>query len=76
MKRRSDRILTTHTGSLARVGEIAELLVARAKGEAVDSAHLKEVSRDAVRACVEPNVAWAKLRSLVEGAELASRQLW
>jgi 5-methyltetrahydropteroyltriglutamate--homocysteine methyltransferase len=25
---------------------------------------------------VEPRVAWAKLRALVEGAELASRQLW
>jgi 5-methyltetrahydropteroyltriglutamate--homocysteine methyltransferase len=25
---------------------------------------------------VEQNVAWAKLRSLVEGAELASRELW
>ena len=25
---------------------------------------------------VEANVAWAKLRSLVEGAEIASRALW
>jgi 5-methyltetrahydropteroyltriglutamate--homocysteine methyltransferase len=25
---------------------------------------------------VETNVAWAKLRSLVEGAELASKRLW
>jgi 5-methyltetrahydropteroyltriglutamate--homocysteine methyltransferase len=25
---------------------------------------------------VESNVAWAKLRSLVEGADLASRALW
>jgi 5-methyltetrahydropteroyltriglutamate--homocysteine methyltransferase len=25
---------------------------------------------------VEANVAWAKLRSLVEGAELASKALW
>jgi hypothetical protein len=25
---------------------------------------------------VHPDVAWAKLRSLVEGAEIASRKLW
>jgi 5-methyltetrahydropteroyltriglutamate--homocysteine methyltransferase len=25
---------------------------------------------------VHPDVAWAKLRSLVEGARLASRELW
>jgi hypothetical protein len=25
---------------------------------------------------VEPEIAWAKLRSLVEGARLASKTLW
>jgi 5-methyltetrahydropteroyltriglutamate--homocysteine methyltransferase len=57
MKRSSERILTTHTGSLPREGEIAELLVEREKGEAVDSARLEEVSRDAVGACVDRQLA-------------------
>jgi 5-methyltetrahydropteroyltriglutamate--homocysteine methyltransferase len=30
----------------------------------------------ATRVTVEPRIAWAKLKSLSEGAELASRQLW
>ena len=25
---------------------------------------------------VAPSIAWAKLRSMVEGAELASKELW
>ena len=57
MKRSTDRILTTHTGSLPREGEIAELLVAREKGEAFDAARLEAVSRDAVSACVDRQLA-------------------
>jgi len=57
VKRSTDRILTTHTGSLPREGEIADLLVAREKGEPVDPEHLAAVSRDAVAACVDRQLA-------------------
>lgn len=36
MKTSEDRILTTHMGSLPRIGGLADLLVARENGEAVD----------------------------------------
>ena len=52
MKRSSDRILTTHTGSLPRPRELMRLYVQRARGEAVDEAGIERVGRDAVRAIV------------------------
>lgn len=57
MKRSTDRILTTHTGSLPRDGEIGELLVAREKREAVDASRLEAVSREAVASCVDRQLA-------------------
>jgi 5-methyltetrahydropteroyltriglutamate--homocysteine methyltransferase len=38
MKRSTDRILTTHAGSLPRPDELLPLLYARAKGDALDPA--------------------------------------
>ena len=35
MKRSTDRILTTHTGSLPRPPDFAELLLARERGEPI-----------------------------------------
>src|SRR5918998_3103900 len=53
MKRSTDRVLTTHTGSLPRPDDLAELLVRRAKGEPVDEAAFQE----RVRAATEDVVA-------------------
>jgi 5-methyltetrahydropteroyltriglutamate--homocysteine methyltransferase len=57
MLRSTDRILTTHTGSLPREGEIADLLVAREKGEAFEPARMESVSRQAVALCVDRQLA-------------------
>ena len=46
--KRSDRILTTHTGSLPRPKPLAELLVAKDQGAAYDAAALTEAVRAAV----------------------------
>ena len=52
MQRSSDRILTTHTGSLPRPRELTRLYSLRARGEAVDVAEIDRVGRDAVRRIV------------------------
>ena len=57
MKRSTDRILTTHTGSLPRESEIADLLVAREKGDPLDAERLEDASRRAVRECVDRQLA-------------------
>ena len=46
--KRSDRILTTHTGSLPRPKPLAELLVAKDQGQAYDAASLTATIRAAV----------------------------
>ncbi len=46
--KRSDRILTTHTGSLPRPKPLAELLVAKDQGQAYDAAALAAAVRAAV----------------------------
>lgn len=57
MKRSTDRILTTHTGSLPREGEIAELLFAREKGEPFEASRMEAVSRESVASCVDRQLA-------------------
>src|SRR5687768_3386040 len=52
MRASATRILTTHTGSLPRPRELAELLRARADGEQVDEAVLRRQVSDAVAAVV------------------------
>src|SRR3954470_13940104 len=53
MKRSTDRILTTHTGSLPRPPDLLEQLVRRDRGEAVDAealdARVREAVADSVR---------------------------
>jgi 5-methyltetrahydropteroyltriglutamate--homocysteine methyltransferase len=60
MKRSTDRILTTHTGSLARPQVLLDLLSARAEGRAVDEAEFRSrvriAIRDAVRRQVEAGI--------------------
>jgi 5-methyltetrahydropteroyltriglutamate--homocysteine methyltransferase len=53
MQRSSDRILTTHTGSLPRPRDLIRLYSARATGEAVDENEIARVGREAVRAIVQ-----------------------
>jgi 5-methyltetrahydropteroyltriglutamate--homocysteine methyltransferase len=53
MQRSTERILTTHAGSLARPPELVEMMRARAQGESVDeqayAAKLREAVADVVR---------------------------
>ena len=48
MKTSTERILTTHVGSLPRPDELVELMFAKAEGETVDAALLERKTRDAV----------------------------
>jgi 5-methyltetrahydropteroyltriglutamate--homocysteine methyltransferase len=60
MKRSTDRILTTHAGSLARPPELVQLLSDRVSGSAVDTAEFRGAVRsaiaDAVRRQVEAGI--------------------
>jgi len=53
MKRSTDHILTTHTGSLPRPRELTRLYTVRASGAAVDHAEIDRAGRDAVRDIVK-----------------------
>ena len=53
MKRSTDRILTTHTGSLPRPRELTRLYTVRASGAAVDHAEIDRAGREAVRDVVK-----------------------
>ena len=56
MKLSTDRILTTHTGSLPRPMDLAQMLEAKDAGQAVDEASLSRMSRDAVAEAVRKQV--------------------
>ena len=56
MKHSTERILTTHTGSLPRPTELARMLEAKDAGEAVDGASLSRQARDAVAGVVRKQV--------------------
>lgn len=53
MQRSTERILTTHTGSLARPAALQAMLLAKIAGQAVDAAEYDAACRDAVRGVVE-----------------------
>jgi 5-methyltetrahydropteroyltriglutamate--homocysteine methyltransferase len=53
MKTSTDRILTTHVGSLPRSQEVVDLLFAQDRGDAVDEAQFNEVMRRAVDGIVK-----------------------
>src|SRR5262245_5461608 len=57
MKRSSDRILTTHAGSLARPDALRALLTAKDDGAPYDAATLAEQVRDAVAGVVRQQIA-------------------
>ena len=89
MNRSTDRILTTHVGSLPRPQEVVDFiehpeLVAQ---RIVRYADL--VGRDRVIAgtdcgfgtfagfgAVHPSICWEKMRALAEGARIATAKLW
>jgi 5-methyltetrahydropteroyltriglutamate--homocysteine methyltransferase len=56
MKTSSERILTTHVGSLPRSEPITELLLKKERGEPYDSAQFERVAREAVMHIVERQV--------------------
>ncbi|KEZ78205.1 hypothetical protein [Salinisphaera hydrothermalis] len=68
MKQSTDRILTTHTGSLPRPQSLSQLLVRREKRAPFDAAALERE--------IAAGVVWAKLGALAEGAAIASKRLW
>lgn len=57
MKTSTDRILTTHVGSLPRSARVAELLLARETGAPVDEAEFDAILREAVADVVQQQVA-------------------
>ncbi|MEK9644897.1 MAG: cobalamin-independent methionine synthase II family protein [Alphaproteobacteria bacterium] len=56
MKLSTDRILTTHVGSLPRPQALLDILLAQDRNEAYDAAALDKASADAVRDCVRKQV--------------------
>ena len=56
MQRSSERILTTHVGSLPRPDDLFELMLARMDGNAIDEQAYAERVRSAVRDCVRQQV--------------------
>ena len=57
MKYSTERILTTHTGSLPRPAELQELLYVQERDEPFDQAIFEEKVRSAVQAMVRQQVA-------------------
>ncbi len=57
MKRSSNRILTTHVGSLPRNEVLTDLLIRREAGEAIDRATMAAEMDRAVRATVDAQIA-------------------
>jgi 5-methyltetrahydropteroyltriglutamate--homocysteine methyltransferase len=57
MKRSTERILTTHTGSLPRPDDLVQLMVAKEQGKPVDAIFLAESVRNAVADVVKRQVA-------------------
>jgi len=56
MKRSTERILTTHTGSLPRPDDLVQMMFAKEEGQPVDAAALRARIRSAVARVVETQV--------------------
>ncbi len=57
MRTSTDRILTTHVGSLPRSAAVADLLLKKEFGEAVDQRHFEAVLHEAVATAVQQQLA-------------------
>ena len=53
MKRSTDRILTTHVGSLVKPDDLERAVLARERGETYDEEGFDQLLRDAVRGVVQ-----------------------
>jgi methionine synthase II (cobalamin-independent) len=80
MRRSTERILTTHVGSLPRPDDLIRTMFAKQEDVAVDPVALEQRTRTAVAEVVAKQArageVWAKLAALTEGAAIASRELW
>jgi 5-methyltetrahydropteroyltriglutamate--homocysteine methyltransferase len=56
MQRSTDRILTTHVGSLPRSATLTDLLIRQERAEAIDTALLAREARDAVASVVRQQI--------------------
>src|ERR1700692_3787295 len=56
MKRSTDRILTTHTGSLPRTAKVVELLLAEQKNPGARKAELNAAVREAIAHVVQKQI--------------------
>lgn len=56
MQHSTDRILTTHVGSLPRARELSDLLIAQEDGKSVDQARLDALGAEGVRQCVRHQI--------------------
>jgi 5-methyltetrahydropteroyltriglutamate--homocysteine methyltransferase len=68
LRRSTERILTTHVGSLARPKQLLDLMRARALGEPYDAETYQAAVRDAVAACVREQAA-SGLDSVSDGEQ-------
>jgi len=68
MRRSSERILTTHAGSLPRPEHLTSLFVRRARGEGVDPVVIAKAGREALRAISIEQKAWADAMGAQFGA--------
>jgi len=75
MKTSTDRILTTHTGSLPRPKPLIDLILSREKGGAVAADVFEAATARAVDDVVAQQVACG-IDVVSDGAAIASRTLW
>ena len=56
MQRSSEKILTTHTGSLPRPSALLDLLKAKDDGKSVDASQFEKVTADATKEVVRKQI--------------------
>ena len=71
MRRSTNRILTTHVGSLPRPRNLIDLMIAGDNGETVDPAHYDTMLKEAVTATVQKQVDLGV--DVVDDGELSKR---
>ncbi len=76
MRRSTDRILTTHAGSLPRPEGLVRMMWDRIDEKPVFGIDIVGDGEMSKIGGIDPGVAWAKPAALVEGAGLASDELW
>jgi 5-methyltetrahydropteroyltriglutamate--homocysteine methyltransferase len=74
MKLSTDRILTTHVGSLPRPQALVELLIKKDHGEAYDHSEFATRAHQAVADIVARQVSASTLSAMVKPARSATRR--